>query len=763
MTPRARLRLFVLRVLVLSILATLFGRLWYLQVYAGSSYLNAARENRIREIVNPAPRGQIFDDQGHPLVRNRTALVVSVNRSLLLKAPHRGRDVLGRLAAVISKSPAEITRIITPCGERLPDKTIARTHCWNGSPYQPVPVQQYATDNPAETTRVLAIEEHREDFPGVTAQFQAVREYPQRTLAAHLLGYLGPISPDELKKPQASGYLGNALVGRTGVEDTYDAALHGHDGVQRLQVDKDGTVTGTLGQVPAVSGDQLVLSIDAGIQKVAEDALAGQIAIARGTVDTVTNRPFAANSGSVVVMQPSTGRIVAMASYPTYDPSDFVGGISTKEFASKFEDPAAGVPLVDRSVGGLFAPGSTFKIVSTPAAVAAGNSLYGTYDCPPNYRVGTQLFRNFEGETFGQIDFRTTLVRSCDTVYYKLAYDQWLKDGQLRGGPNAHEYFPRMAKAWGFGTRTGVDLPGESRGVIADRGYTRRFWEQNRAAFCKGAHDPRFTHEVQLIEAENCQQGYLYRAGDLVNFAIGQGSVLATPLQLATAYSALANGGTLYAPRVAKALLSADGHRVTLIPPHVNGHLPVSPAVLAYMTDALTGVTDPAQHGTAGVAFTGFPRGQLLVAGKTGTAEVQKPKQTTSWFASFAPAAAPKYVVVAMVEQGGTGAQTAAPIVRKIYDGIFGLEGRPAVVPGGAVPSGLPVVLPDGSVTAPGTRAPGPPPTVVLLQPTPSPSPSSSPRRSAMSRPGRLPWSRSPALWSSSPAVPVRFWRYWGR
>nr|MDP9100659.1 penicillin-binding protein 2 [Actinomycetota bacterium] len=726
MTPRARLRLFVLRVLVLSILATLFGRLWYLQVYAGPAYRKAASQNRIRDVVNPAPRGQIFDDTGRPLVRNRTALVVSVNRSLLLRAPHRGRDVLARLAAVVNKPAADILRSITPCGERLPDKTIARSPaCWNGSPYQPVPVKDYATDDPAETSRVLAIMEHQEDFPGVTAQFQAVREYPQKTLAAHLLGYLGAITVDERKKPAAAGYLDNALVGRTGVEQTYDRALHGQDGVQKLQVDKDGNVTGSLGQVPSSSGDQLVLSVDAGIQRVAETALAQGIDRARGTFDKVTQKNLAATSGSVVVLQPSTGRIVAMASYPTYDPTSFVGGISSKEFSAKFQDPAAGVPLLDRSVGGLFAPGSTFKVVSTPAAVQAGNSLYGQYDCTPDYRVGTSVFHNFEGEAFGHIDFRTTLVRSCDTVYYRLAYDQWLKDGGYGSSRPANEFFPKMAKAWGFGTRTGVDLSGESRGVIADRGYKRRFWEQNKAAFCKGAHDPRFTPYVQAIEAENCATGYQYRAGDLVNFAIGQGDVLVTPLQLASAYGALANGGTLYAPRVAKALLSADGRRVSVISPHVNGKLPVSQEVLRYMTDALTGVTDPGQHGTAGNAFVGFPRNQLVVAGKTGTAEVTG-KQTTSWFASFAPAAAPAYVVVAMVEQGGTGATTAAPIVRQVYDGIFGLEGHPAAVPSGVLPEALPVVLRDGSVAAPGTAVPGPRP-VVGQYGAPSPTPSASP------------------------------------
>jgi penicillin-binding protein 2 len=238
--------------------------------------------------------------------------------------------------------------------------------------------------------------------------------------------------------------------------------------------------------------------------------------------------------------------------------------------------------------------------------------------------------------------------------------------------------------------------------------------------YCKGAKRRPVGSYLQQIDAEACTDGWRYNAGDAANFAIGQGDVLVTPLQLARAYAALANGGTLYAPRVAKALLSADGTRVTPIPPKVQGKLKVSPQVLAYIRSALTGVTQPG--GTAALSYAGFPPG--LVAGKTGTADVHD-KQPTGWFASFAPASNPRYVVVAMITEAGTGGSVSAPITREIYDGIFGLEGHKALLPGGMLPSKLPVVRADGTVAPPGSHTGRPAPRVVPFQPTPAASPAS--------------------------------------
>jgi penicillin-binding protein 2 len=713
-SERSRLRLVVLRVLVLAILLTLFSRLWYLQVYDGATYKKAASANRVREVVTPAPRGEILDVQGNALVGNRTALVVSVNRSLLTLEKDDGAAVLRRLAPIVGIKAEDLSKAIQPCS-----KTNRPPTCWNGSPYQPVPVKVFSAQDPAQTKAVLAVEEHREDFPGVRAEFEAIREYPGGTLAAHLLGYLGPIG-DERKRPGYEHAVSNALVGKSGVEATYDEALRGVDGIQKLVVDKDGNVTGTSGETPPVAGQKLVLSLDERVQKVADQALERGILAARSRIDYRAGGRlrFRAPAGAVVVMEAKTGRIVAMSSYPSYDPKVFQGRLTQKQFETMFGE-RAGSPLNSRATQGQFAPGSTFKVVSTAAALQAGEaSLGGYYFCGSQFKAGTATFRNFDSEAFGTIDLHTALVRSCDTIYYKFGYDLWVRDGGLKPKGKTREYMVNMAKAWGFGSETGVDLPSEADGRIASRAFKKQLYVEMKKVKCERAKkgypevkDATRAAFLKELAREFCLDGDRYRAGDAINFAIGQGDTVVTPLQLATAYAALANGGTLYEPRLGKALLSADGRTVTPIPPKVRGKLPVPAGTLAYMRTALAGVTDPGARGTARGAFLGFPRDRLVVAGKTGTAEVTG-KQDTAWFASFAPANNPEFVVVTMVEQAGTGGSTAAPITREVYEGIYGI-GRPAALPGGHLPKVLPRVRPDGLVSKPGARVPGAPP--VLL------------------------------------------------
>lgn len=549
MNDRSVLRILVLRVMVVSILLTLLGRLAYLQVAEGDRYTAAASNNRIREVVTPAARGQVLDDMGRPLVTNRTALVVSVTRSIVHSQPERGKEVLARLSKVVGISPAQIELLITPCGERLKDGTKAnkKTGCWNGSPYQPVPIASYASDKPDEVRRVLRIEEHAEDFPGVQAEYRAVREYPGGSLAAHVLGYLGPLSPEDLEKPKYKGLASGTLIGRAGVEAVYDDRLRGTDGVERLLVDKDGTVTGNVGTTPATSGDNLVLSIDAAVQKVAEDALAKGIKEIRTKYDRLRGKNFTASKGAAIVVEATTGRVVAMASYPSYDPTLFVGGISSKEYTALSNAP--GAPLISNAVQGRYPPGSTFKIVSTAAAVAAGYPLTArVYPCPGSYRIGGYVKRNYESESFGTLDFRETLIRSCDTVYYKLAVEQWSRDGATKTTGRAREVFTKMARSWGFGRPTGIDLPDERAGLITDRAYKQKYWEERKDDYCAGAkRRPKGTY-LQQIAAEFCSDGWRYNAGDAANFVIGQGDVLVTPLQLTMAYAALVNGGTLYRP-----------------------------------------------------------------------------------------------------------------------------------------------------------------------------------------------------------------------
>src|SRR3954447_13956671 len=337
MSDRSRLRLVVLRVVVVSILLTLLGRLAYMQVAEGTNYQTAASQNRIRDIITTAARGQILDDRGVPLVTNRIALVVSVNRAILLRTKHKGAHELQRLSKIVGLSVAEINRQITPCVYTLPDgkhvKAVAG--CWKGSPYQPVPIKSYRSDNRAEVERVLSIAEHQELFPSVTAQYEAVREYPGKTLAAHVLGYLGPLTADDIKAHPEYKKLGpGSQLGRAGVEAVYDAQLRGTDGIQQLRVDKDGNPVGIQGETPAVAGDNLVLSIDTGVQKAAEKALQEGILNARTKFDKGRGRNFTAPTGTAITVEATTGRIVAMASYPSYDPTAFVGGITNAAYSA---------------------------------------------------------------------------------------------------------------------------------------------------------------------------------------------------------------------------------------------------------------------------------------------------------------------------------------------------------------------------------------------------------------------------------------------
>jgi penicillin-binding protein 2 len=705
-SDRSRLRIVVLRVVVVSILLTLLGRLAYLQVAEGANYRAAATQNRVRDVVTTAARGQILDDQGVPLVTNRIALVVSVNRSIVLRTRNKGADELLRLSRIIGVSVADINRQISPCVYSLPDGTRVKAidGCWKGSPYQPVPVKSYRSDNLVEIHRVLMIAEHQELFPGITAQYEAVREYPGKTLAAHVLGYLGPITADDIKaNPKYSNLAPGSQLGRAGVEAVYDSQLRGQDGIQQLRVDKDGNPVGTQGETPAVAGDNLVLSIDSGVQKATEKALADGIANARTQFDKSRNKNYAAPTGAAITVEVNTGRVIAMASYPSYDPTEFVGGISNAAYNKLLHEP--GHPLISNAVQGSYSPGSTFKIVSTSAAVKAGYSLTNrVYPCPGSY-LGK---RNFEGESFATLDFRDTLIRSCDTVYYKLSYEQWLADGGRANTGHAKEYFSNEAKVWGFGKKTGIDLPDERVGLITNRAYKIDFWKKNKADYCAGAKRRAKGTYLQQLDAEFCADGYALNGGDAMNFAIGQGDVLATPLQLTMAYAALVNGGILYTPQLAKGFVSADGTKTTVIPPKVSGHVDTPANVRDYIRNALAGVTKP--PGTAQSAFLGFPFSTVDIGGKTGTADVNN-KAPTSWFASFAPASHPKYATVVMVPEAGTGGTTAAPIARKIWDAIYGVEGAKSDLKNGALPKGLPVVRNDGTIAPPGTHVVRPSPT----------------------------------------------------
>ena len=744
------LRLVVLRVVVFSLVLTLGARLYYLQLLDRQKLTQTATKQHTREVLLPAPRGAIVDDRGRPLVGNRVSLVVSVNRSELLAEPDRGVAVLHRLAPLVGIPVAELGKRITPCERGVPKP------CWNGSPYQPVPI---VTDTTPEI--LLRIAEHREDFPGVSAEAQTLRQYPGRTLAAHTLGYVGPVTQEELDNAAAASQAapGRAsasltdlhqidLVGRSGLEASYDGELRGKDGVRYVSVDNRGTVLGTQAETPSVQGDTLVTSIDRDVQAIAEKALAGEIAKRRTERDKNTGQLYAAPSGAAVVLDPRTGRIVALASYPTYDPTVFVGGISHREL-SALTATRAGVPLVSRAVQGQFAPGSTFKLVSASADLTTGRaSQSGSYACPGSLRVGNRTKTNFEGRGIAApISMAVALSKSCDTFFYAFAMQDWYADeGRLDKGQRPAEAQQRYARAYGFGSAPEIDLPeGEqSSGRIVDRGFLRKRWEANKSQYCVDGRrgypdvaDPARRAFLTQLAQENCTDGWRFRVGDAADLAIGQGETTVTPLQLAIAYAALVNGGTVWEPTIGRALLGPDGRLVREIRPKARGRVPVSGQTLAYIRNSLA--FTPENGASGAVAFTDFPLDKVLVGGKTGTAEVFG-KQDTSWFASWAPAGRPRFVVVGMIEQAGLGARAAAPMVRQIYEGIFGLAGKSPALPRGAPPTAVPTVAPYGASrgggAAPHPASPGPTgtpkgatptATPTTFAPTPFPTPSLTP------------------------------------
>jgi penicillin-binding protein 2 len=706
-TDRSRLRLVVLGVLVLSLLVTLTARLWFMQVVSGSEYRALADDNRIREVVSPAVRGAILDDQGRPLAENRTTLVVSVDRNVLLEQPNDGQAVLNRLSKLLDVPARKLNRQLTLCG--TPEAAPAPI-CWNGSPYQPIPVLK-----DAKPTVALQIMERREDFPGVSADLQAIREYPQPFGArmAQLLGYLGPVTAEELEAAQSKvGKNGTTLtsadlVGRGGLEQQYDSYLRGKPGIKDLAVDHSGAVTGTISKVDEQPGDYLVTSLDAHVQRVVEDQLKAAIARAHTQTDP-DGMPYRASSGAAIVMEVDTGRVVAMASYPDYNPNIWVGGVSTKQYHDLLHNPK-GSPLINLATQGQFAPASTYKVVTTTAAVNAGYSLYGYYPCPYDLTVAGQTFHNFETSSYGDISFEKALQISCDTVFYGLAYDMWQREGGLTSDATAPDWVADTARGFGFGKPTGIDLAGEAPGTVPDRAWRRQLWLANKDFYChfKDKGLPSEVNDPYLVKlyAELCTDGYLWQPGDAVLSAIGQGYDLATPIQVAQAYAAIANGGTIYKPQIAKAVMTPDGEVVKEFEPKVQGKLPASPEVISYLQNALQTVPEV---GTAEYPFhypSPFPLSQLPVAAKTGTGEVHG-KQTTSWFASYAPADDPKFVVLMMVPEGGTGSLTSGASVRAIYEALFGVQGETvdakwAVLPHGKPVETLPTIRPDGRIVLP--------------------------------------------------------------
>jgi penicillin-binding protein 2 len=695
-------------VVVVCLFATLLGRLWYLQgIEAQSLPVRQLAGQGILKVYIPAPRGEIFDRNGALLVGNRIERVVTVERDAVLSDP----NLVGRLSALLGMPPAQVTAAV--------DNP-------QYSPYQPVPVAEGVSSAVA-----LAVQENQALLgSGVSVQAEPVPYYPYGPLAANILGYVSQITGseyDQLKNVscgEAVGpcYQANSQYGQAGVENTFEKYLRGTPGVEELQVDSQGHVLGVVpgSYRPPVPGDDVVLSISLKDQQAAENALAQWLTKARAMVCPDTSLQgyhCRAPAASMVVEDPRNGQILALATNPDYNPKDFIGGISYAKWDA-YNNPANHYPLLDRAISTGYATGSTWKLITATATLRYGlRSPYTYYDDTGTYTIGGQVFHDNDNVALGPVNLQEAITESSDTYFYSLGGQFYLQydAGKHMTGPDPLQ---GVAAQYGLGDYSGIGLPGEAPGLVPSAQVVAKEHAQYPRAYPDGTWEPGF--EVQE--------------------AIGQGQDLVTPLQLADAYAAFANGGTLYVPQIVLAITSpgTNGAPGTQVLKHfasqVKNHvtMPSAPDRTA-MLQGFLGVTSNPQ-GTAYGAFAGagFPLSRFPVGGKTGTAQVEllcttakcpagyvpwpQYKQDTSVFTSFAPAYHPRFVVDAVFEQAGYGASVAAPAVAQEYQTLFGLT-HPATTS----PSRSSTVLPSAppaSTAPPSITASSTPSTSVSSHPT---------------------------------------------
>ena len=692
MNQRARLSLLVVQIFIFSLLFGLMGRLFYLQVAAGPKYRDAALSIQSRDVVTPATRGLIVDSSGVPLALNRVGVAITVDRTKLDRQPDKGVAVLQSLSTLLKIEYRDVYQRTRLCGELAKGE---RAGCWTGSRFQPIPLTKEADPELA-----LRIVERPDQYPGVSATPVSIRNYPANAgaNAAHLLGYIGPLTEEDLSGANGRSYFRSESIGKAGLEIQYDEYLRGSPGIKTVIVDRKEAVTSTTQNSKPVGGNHLVTSIDVRVQAAAESALADAVRRAR-------SMGYPSDGAAAVVMDVRNGQIIALASHPTYDPNSYERGLTVAEAKNLYSEKA-GVPALSRALQGLFAPASTFKAVSAVAAANAGYNLNATYDCPSQVEVGTRAFQNFESKALGRISLKKGIAVSCDTIWYRIAFDEWLRDGGLKPKSNANDYFFKAAKGFQVGVKTGIDLPSESSGRLADREWRKSWYEQNKDFYCN--YKERSTKSQQtafLIQLayENCLDGDKIRAGDAVNFSIGQGDTVISPLKLAQMYAAIANGGTILKPTIAKAIVKTDGTVIKEFKPEKLGVIPATKETIKFLNGALREVVI---SGTGAGAFNSFP---IPISGKTGTAQVfgRNPngsaKADTSWFASYGPSNKPRFVVVMMVSQGGFGASISGVGTRKIYETLLGVEGSKVssakiLFPSGIPPVGLPKISPATKV-----------------------------------------------------------------
>src|SRR3954469_25454769 len=598
LSNRLNLRIAILTAVVIAAVATVLLRLWSLQVLDGAHYRALASNHGVLDVRVHPPRGEILDRNGRVLVDNRTVMSLEMRPSDLPSDRGDRRAELHRLGNLLGISPGAIRH------------RVRETPQYAGYPV----VLRQGVDR----RLLFYLLENQDRFPGVSVERTYVRDYKDGSLAAHLLGIVGQVTPHQLTRPANRTLKPGDVIGQAGVEYTYDKFLRGTAGAQRIQVDALGRPRGTLGNRPAEAGDNLRLTLDSGIQETGEAALQ-----AKGL------------PGGFVAMNVHTGAILGMGSYPTYDPSFYTQPHPKAQSHAFGNRP--GDPLVDRADQGGYPTGSAFKPITATAALEDGLITPSTiFDDTGSLDVGGLVVHNAGGAANGPIDMSTALQVSSDVYFFNL--------GLHASASGNHGQIQDWARRFGLGEKPNIDLPGAGAGLIPTPAWRNGVYR---------------SHKNPYIDRP-------WNQGDNVNLAVGQGDVMVTPLQLARAYAALANGGALVRPHVGGSVVNIQDKSVRKIHPPPQRHLRISGETRSVILEGLHRAADE-PGGTSYPVMGSFP---IPVAGKTGTAERQG-QQDQSWYSVIAPYPNPQIVVTVTVERGGFGAETAAPIARTILERYF--------------------------------------------------------------------------------------------
>ncbi len=591
-------------------------RLYYLQVMSGPLYAEMAEENIVRTKSVPAPRGNIYDRKGKLLVKSVPVPAISVKPLIALN----DKSTLETLSRELGIGYQELVDKLESVNVSYLDRMML------------------AYSISKET--LVYFKENAGELAGVEVVDIFLREYSYGSLASHILGYIGEIDEEKLESEKYSAYEGGDQIGVSGVEQSYEQILRGIKGKETYEVDRLGRPVEIVEKVEPIPGNDIYLTVDIEVQRQIEELLYQSILERREQAPEDSEQNYNVPGGAVVVLEASSGEVIAMASYPTFNPEMFIGGISENDW-QHLNAPQNHKPLNNRAVKS-FAPGSTFKIATAYAGLAeevinenttvtCRGAWYGLGSSYPKFC--------WKKSGHGTLNIYGGIKNSCDSFFYEVGYRLFVKN------KNENELLQKYSRLFGFGSKTGIDLPYEDEGLVPDREWKQEY----------------FKSQVEKT---------VWYPGDTVNMAIGQGDLLATPLQLAQAYMILANRGIYHPPHLVGEIKDYKGDLVLEIEKQDYRNIDLNEDYVDMIEEGLKLVVE---EGTAAYRFLGFPLDEIPVAGKTGTSEVSG-KQDYAWFGSYAPIGNPKYVVAVMLEEAGGGSAAAAPIAEDIYRILFNIE-----------------------------------------------------------------------------------------